>query len=1068
MKPILTLLTALQIVILPSLAPAAPIELIRDSQPAAAIAVPAKADRKDQKHFAERPKNLVPNSGFEKGLAPWKALPSVGETTTVVEIDGETKSKGQSSARITAADVAGRISLHTSIIVQGGRRYTLSFRYRTRDFHATKAAYTKGLINFNKKDGPNGSAGSDRFDLPISAPTTNWKTFTREFSAPAETAIAQVVVIQMSGVMGTIWIDDVRILQIEDVVAVQQSDVAPQIDGILRDSCWQTAQPLKHFYTTTSGMKPAKAGTTAYVTYDAESLYFAFINDEPDMTSLESKAKKRDGETWKDDANEIYVAAPNGKAYQFSVNCSNVQADYELYVRVPGDPWGSRVEWNGQWQSATSRGAKEWVTEVRIPVELFECRIKEGESWRVNLRRLRSVSQEYTQWNLSNAAKAVDQFATLKFADDSARIARGVQLVSEDPLGVKRESPKFAELLGTQPGNYSVLQIGHGFYLSHYPKSFQENYTPETFRCEQDNYLAEFGQAGLEGPHFPWVETDQGAGLDRIRDANRRFGMKFGCTIESSSLDLSSFKQGATFFNARNPDKPIVDHCDPVKRRVMTEGISSYFKENPQILPFLRSIEFGDEPGNAVLASYARVPHAGENAAFDAVDSAIRRDYGFGRYGLFESDADEHTLEDEALRNIAFWRWWNDQFSDVVAQYRDRVKQHAPNIPFGVMTQNYTRGISSVIHEAHAAFSDWAGCDPYPSSTLAIYGTARARFHTGFSCKLTHDVTGGKRTRVYVQAFNYHAHLPRPSDLREWASQALKNGAVELGWWAPNCRWENPSGWKEMLRISNIVHRMKRLQVPGETKTLVLFSNHSRWAGGNQQDAEYDPGHAYYTLYSILGENLRTWFRFASETTLSKGLDCLDRYRLVYVPQLKFSDTETGDRLCAFVKQGGTLVVLDPEAFQWNVDGTRHAARDILVGGRLGSHRSASSIVIGEGGFAGLPAGVELPLSMIRHRAGEGDVMAYDITPPPGAKVIAHYRNGKPAAYLRTVGNGRVIYFGAQPFGDSSHALEPGGWADFFRNLAGEIGEPAQLPIWDFLVPETGGEIPVNYMVPPK
>lgn len=1014
------------------------------------------------------PKNLVPNSGFEEALVPWKTNPPEGKTIAVVELDSDIKSAGKSSARIRANDAAGRMSLYTNVKVQEGRSYTLSFRHRTQNFQAMKGASVKIVLNFNKKDGTNGSAGRVWFDLPNPAPSTGWQAFTREFATPPGTVIAQVVIVQMSGVTGTLWLDDVAIIEVEDVAPVRQSDVAPKIDGLLDDPCWQVAQPLGHFYASTSDMMPAKIITTAHVTYDAENLYFAFRNAEPHMALLKSEATERDGAIWKDDANEIYVAAPNGKAYQFAINCSNVQADYELYVRVPGDPWGSRVQWNGQWQSATSRGTKEWVVEVRIPLTLFESRINAGDVWRVNLRRLRVSSQENTHWNRIKTARNVDQFATLKFGKDSARIERGSQLFSTDPLSVKRESPKFAELLGNQPGDYIVLQIGHGFYLEQYPKTFQRKYTPETFRREQDNYLAEFGQAGLEGPHFPWVEMERGAGMDRIRAANQRYGMKFGCTIDSSSLDLSAFKQGATFFNATNPDRPIVDQCDPARRRVMAESITSYFKTHPHILPYVGSIEFGDEPGNAALASYGRVGRANENAAFDAVDAAIRKDFGFGRYGLFESAADAHSSEAAALRNIAFWRWWNAQFSDVVAQYRACVKQYAPEVPFGVMTQNYTRGISSVSHEAHTAHSDWAGCDPYPSSTLAIYGAARARFHTGFSAKLTHDVTGGKRTRVYVQAFNYHAYLPRPCDLREWASQSLKSGAVELGWWAPDCRWENPDGWKEMLRLSNLVHHMKRLNVPDETKTMVLFSNHSRWAAGNQNDAEYDPGHAYYTLYSILGEDLGTWFRFASETTLSKGLDRLERYRLVYVPQLKFSDTETGGRLCAFVKQGGTLVVLDPEAFQWNINGTPHEARDILVGGMIGTQRPASSITIGAGGYAGLAAGVELPLSMIRHRAGEGDVMAYDITPPPGAKVIAHYRDGKPAAYLRSVGKGKVIYFGAQPFGDSSQALEPGPWAAFFRTLAGEIGEPTKLPIWDFLLPETGGDIHVDYLVPPS
>lgn len=55
---------------------------------------------------------------------------------------------------------------------------------------------------------------------------------------------------------------------------------------------------------------------------------------------------------------------------------------------------------------------------------------------------------------------------------------------------------------------------------------------------------------------------------------------------------------------------------------------------------------------------------------------------------------------------------------------------------------------------------------------------------------------------------------------------------------------------------------MNRLEIPGETKTAVFFSNPSFLGGFDEA------GHSWYSVYSILGENLKSWFRFVSDSGL--------------------------------------------------------------------------------------------------------------------------------------------------------------------------------------------------------
>ena len=59
-----------------------------------------------------------------------------------------------------------------------------------------------------------------------------------------------------------------------------------------------------------------------------------------------------------------------------------------------------------------------------------------------------------------------------------------------------------------------------------------------------------------------------------------------------------------------------------------------------------------------------------------------------------------------------------------------------------------------------------------------------------------------------------------------------------------------------------------------------------------------------------------------------------------------------------------------------------------------------------------------------------------------------------PAAVEKQYGKGKVIYFASQPFGNSSLALKPGAWLDFFAAQAKEADEETGLAIWDFTIPE--------------
>ena len=81
----------------------------------------------------------------------------------------------------------------------------------------------------------------------------------------------------------------------EEVTHVPQTNTPPVIDGILDDDTWKEATKFENFKTIKPdyGKDPSQK-TIAYITYDAENLYFAFrcFDTEPDK--IKTSVSNRD------------------------------------------------------------------------------------------------------------------------------------------------------------------------------------------------------------------------------------------------------------------------------------------------------------------------------------------------------------------------------------------------------------------------------------------------------------------------------------------------------------------------------------------------------------------------------------------------------------------------------------------------------------------------------------------------------------------------------------------------------------------------------------------------------
>jgi hypothetical protein len=630
---------------------------------------------------------------------------------------------------------------------------------------------------------------------------------------------------------------------------------------------------------------------------------------------------------------------------------------------------------------------------------------------------------------------------------------------TEDQLKIDRPAAVFKSVLTDKTVERRVSYWYQGFYLVDMPSEVQKQYTPRMWAEEQAHFLTEAGEAGMEGPFATWsLAVLGGNGADSLF---QRYGMMLSYMAHSGAVSKDAIKIGAKYIGTDQAVACWDSAYIQAGSRYTENWLGLWGKKR-----WLSEVMGRDEPLNDAYT--IRNPKV-----VSAVNKELKRLYGVTielSPGDMEQTWDQwptdpntlkKTSRDVALLRIAMWRWLNQQIYKAAKHEHEIVRRLAP----GKLYQAYNRNAinirdvidmpinhsidfmdQSLIYE----ITDLFAADPYPTVNLIRDGKARSIYHVGFVSKMVADLAAGKRVKMILQAFKYKGVSPTPDDMREWASQAAKTGADNLEWYSLyNTRFAWPQIYAESLRLARLWKDLPAIDIPKSNDLAVVFSDDSR-AGAN--DAILHP---YYMLHVLLGEKLGAWYTFIGENHVRKGLQSLENAKIIIAPELGYISRSFCNLLIKRVEDGATLIVLDPDAIQYDIEtGSLDSERIELLGIPLGMKRDAEKIIPTEEGkkrFAGTGA---LPLS-----PGKEGTIACSISFPKEAVTLFTFEDGEPAVFSRRQGKGEVIYFAAMPFGDSEMAVEPSGWDDLFATILKERNITMNQPIWNFSFPAAGGEV---------
>ncbi|MBY5993943.1 carbohydrate binding family 9 domain-containing protein [Ferrimonas balearica] len=177
-------------------------------------------------------------------------------------------------------------------------------------------------------------------------------------------------------------------------ITIPQTDQAPVIDGVLSEAAWQQAVkvPLT-LQTRPAENAPAPVPTEARLIATADTLYVAFIAEDPEPSRIRAHLTDRD-KSWGDDMVGIKLDTWNQArlAYQFFVNPMGVQHD-----SIENELTGRESDaWDGIWHSAGALTDTGYQVEMALPLRLFNFDSRQDtQQWGIELVRFYPRENNY-------------------------------------------------------------------------------------------------------------------------------------------------------------------------------------------------------------------------------------------------------------------------------------------------------------------------------------------------------------------------------------------------------------------------------------------------------------------------------------------------------------------------------------------------------------------------------------------------------------------------------------------------------------------------------------------------
>ena len=170
---------------------------------------------------------------------------------------------------------------------------------------------------------------------------------------------------------------------------------APEIDGLMNDSCWNKVEWSGDFIQTQPAEnKPPSQQTAFKILYDDNNLFVfirAFDNEPEKISRLISRRDNFDG-----DLVEINIDSYYDQQTAFSFTATAAGAKGDEAITQDGNNWDD--SWNPVWYLKTSIDDRGWCAEMKIPFSQLRFGKKDDHIWGIQLMRHIFRLEERSNW----------------------------------------------------------------------------------------------------------------------------------------------------------------------------------------------------------------------------------------------------------------------------------------------------------------------------------------------------------------------------------------------------------------------------------------------------------------------------------------------------------------------------------------------------------------------------------------------------------------------------------------------------------------------------------------------
>ncbi|MFC2135832.1 DUF5916 domain-containing protein [Bacteroidota bacterium] len=171
------------------------------------------------------------------------------------------------------------------------------------------------------------------------------------------------------------------------------------IDGILDESAWKSAAPIRQFtQKEPNDGEPVSERTELRIIYDHDNLYLGIKCWDTETQLIVANEMRRDNPLSNNDAVEIILDTYNDHrtAFSFVTNPLGAQRDGVITAGVDED--NQNWDWNGVWDCKSTIDSLGWTAEIKIPFKTLRFTAPDNNVWGLNVVRIIPRNREEAYW----------------------------------------------------------------------------------------------------------------------------------------------------------------------------------------------------------------------------------------------------------------------------------------------------------------------------------------------------------------------------------------------------------------------------------------------------------------------------------------------------------------------------------------------------------------------------------------------------------------------------------------------------------------------------------------------